>query len=719
VFPKQIVTKELGLKLGSRYDFSKIRRATERLARYYGEKGYHEASIRQESRRDNNSLRLSIDIVPGPVVSFEFSGADVPNSLKEEVGKAWRNGLGESERLRRSAESIRSHFIRKKHADAHVSAEAEYEGQNEKKIRFTIDPGPPYRKILWEFPGLPGSLSHDLESLLKNRRLDPGSETNRMMIPETISRHLRELGYLTCRVEAPRIERDPEAGVYKTVIGISTGPAYRLNDVIFEGNEAMASEILKKSLNLSRGEEYLPVRLEEWMQIIGDIYWRKGFRDASVTVIEKPYPESGNIDLIFRIRENLQATIAGINIEGNVKTGGDFLLRRIPFEMGQEVDGEKLELLRRRLLNTGVYNSADINLTPSANGRSPSGSTQPLDLHVQVREPKPFGLEYGLTYDSERKTGFVVDASVRNMLGEGRTLGYRILADRDKRDQRFYFSQPFLSRRDITTTLDIGDENSIIEDLEIEKIGLTIQQQVEFRRKFTLHYGYRLRRTESRLPTMAQTQDPEVTSSLILALSHDSRDGVFDSSRGSYLSQSFEYGPKSLGGNLPYYRYYGQFFKYFGLSRPDKIPFGEERRSRFVFATGIRAGLMDTLQAETASPGERFFGGGGSTIRGFKQNSLGPQLEDGQPVGGQALLFLNNELRMPAYKFVDAAAFLDVGNVYDTVSDFSFSGLRASAGLGLRIRNPFILLRFDYGFKLNRREGESRGAFHFGIGQAF
>jgi outer membrane protein insertion porin family len=45
--------------------------------------------------------------------------------------------------------------------------------------------------------------------------------------------------------------------------------------------------------------------------------------------------------------------------------------------------------------------------------------------------------------------------------------------------------------------------------------------------------------------------------------------------------------------------------------------------------------------------------------------------------------------------------------------------LRKSAGTGLRVRTPYLLLRLDYGFKLDRRLGESRGAFFFSIGQAF
>ncbi|MBM3788884.1 MAG: hypothetical protein FJW35_00880, partial [Acidobacteria bacterium] len=45
--------------------------------------------------------------------------------------------------------------------------------------------------------------------------------------------------------------------------------------------------------------------------------------------------------------------------------------------------------------------------------------------------------------------------------------------------------------------------------------------------------------------------------------------------------------------------------------------------------------------------------------------------------------------------------------------------VRKTAGLGLRVRTPYVLLRFDYGLKLDRLTGESRGAFFFSIGQAF
>jgi outer membrane protein insertion porin family len=116
---------------------------------------------------------------------------------------------------------------------------------------------------------------------------------------------------------------------------------------------------------------------------------------------------------------------------------------------------------------------------------------------------------------------------------------------------------------------------------------------------------------------------------------------------------------------------------------------------------------------------DRFYAGGGTTVCGFRQDELGPKLATGQPAGGNAVLVLNEELRYPLFWIFDAVSFVDVGNVFPRVSDFRISDLRAAGGFGLRIRNPFVVLRFDYGVKFNRRPGESRGAFFFSIGQAF
>ena len=107
-------------------------------------------------------------------------------------------------------------------------------------------------------------------------------------------------------------------------------------------------------------------------------------------------------------------------------------------------------------------------------------------------------------------------------------------------------------------------------------------------------------------------------------------------------------------------------------------------------------------------------------MRGFEQDMLGPvSTMTGRPTGGEAMILSNNEIRFPIVSVFQGVTFLDIGNVYRTLSDFDFT-LRKSAGIGLRIKVKYVPIRFDYGWKLDTlRPGESAGAFFFSIGQAF
>jgi outer membrane translocation and assembly module TamA len=87
------------------------------------------------------------------------------------------------------------------------------------------------------------------------------------------------------------------------------------------------------------------------------------------------------------------------------------------------------------------------------------------------------------------------------------------------------------------------------------------------------------------------------------------------------------------------------------------------------------------------------------------------------------VLILNAELRIPVWRDLGGAVFVDGGNVFERVTDFDFGELRSAAGFGLRYRSPVGPIRVDLGFKMDRREIggrlEPRTALHFSIGQAF
>jgi len=129
-------------------------------------------------------------------------------------------------------------------------------------------------------------------------------------------------------------------------------------------------------------------------------------------------------------------------------------------------------------------------------------------------------------------------------------------------------------------------------------------------------------------------------------------------------------------------------------------------------------GLSKGFGGQEVPRAERFFAGGSTTIRGFEQNTVG-DIEARQPTGGQAMLVINNEIRFPVVSIFDGVGFVDIGNVYRRVSDFSLTNIRKTAGVGLRVRTPWFLLRLDYGLKLDREPEETRGRFFFSIGQAF
>jgi outer membrane protein assembly factor BamA len=293
-------------------------------------------------------------------------------------------------------------------------------------------------------------------------------------------------------------------------------------------------------------------------------------------------------------------------------------------------------------------------------------------------------------------------------------------------EARAYFSQPLLRRFPLRTLASGYRTREVIGDLETgaitKRTGFTAQQEARFRDYYVLNYGYRIESTH----TVERTPDPIIplderirVAPLSLTISRETRDDLLDATRGSFASQSLEYAPSILGSQLRFVKYFGQYFKYLPLSEPAEIPWSNIRKSRLVYAGALRFGAATGLGGQELVTSERFFAGGGTTIRGFPQDYAGPLNSLGEPVGGDAMLVINNELRFPLFSIFDGVGFVDLGNVFPSVSAISLADIRRTAGLGVRVRTPYFLLRLDYGFKLDRRPGETAGRLFFSIGQAF
>ena len=256
----------------------------------------------------------------------------------------------------------------------------------------------------------------------------------------------------------------------------------------------------------------------------------------------------------------------------------------------------------------------------------------------------------------------------------------------------------------------------------VDEIGFSLNQQAELSEGLIGSFGFSFAKNQIRerdADSMLENV-PLNVGSLNTALAWDTRDSFLEPTGGHFFSSSLRFAPAQFGSDFPFIKYFGGYSRYFPLMKPSKIPWaGDTRRSSLIFASWVRVGLAKGFDQDLINPTERFFAGGGTTMRGFKQDTVGPLNEDGLPTGGNSLFIWNNELRFPMFSIFDGVGFLDVGNIYPTLSDFDPLNVRKAAGFGLRVRTPFVMIRFDYGLKLDRRPDESRGAFFLSIGQAF
>ena len=108
-------------------------------------------------------------------------------------------------------------------------------------------------------------------------------------------------------------------------------------------------------------------------------------------------------------------------------------------------------------------------------------------------------------------------------------------------------------------------------------------------------------------------------------------------------------------------------------------------------------------------------------MRGYPYQRLGPLDSSGNPLGGEAMLVGNLELRFPLWQELGGVVFVDAGNAYEDIDVMSFGDLRYTAGLGLRYNTPVGPLRVDWGFQLNPDPNANiaDNDFYLSVGQAF
>lgn len=497
-----------------------------------------------------------------------------------------------------------------------------------------------------------------------------------------------------------------------------------------------------------------------------DSYLARGHLGA--TVREDVARGDSTVTLKYTIRPGPAYHVRDIHIEGNDRVDTGFIERELRLRPGQAFDASRVARTEAKLLDTGWFR--DISFEPVDLDTTTAQAT--LRLRV-VERPTGFW-ELGVGTGTEDRVRLSAGWGDRNVWRSGKslTLRARVLGsienavdDADENDifvdheeELLYRHPHFLGTRFTgNANLFYRVESRPSTALELRQFGLLLNTALIERGPTSLEVELGLTRTrkEALSDSLEFDNSRAQTRSVTLVATNDTRNDVFSPSQGQIrqLLLQLAGGPLLSGDN--------DFHKMLA-SQVVLVP----AWGRSVLALRAQAGWVQawsTSERESGLRGgvpieDRFFAGGSSSVRGYRENSLGPRLAAGDAAivldprflgdrlsgGGNALLLLNAEVRFGLPFFsrfgFDGVAFFDSGNVWGNwdsvrIEEFALTGdveggaaeraYRTSFGFGVHYRTVVGPLRLEYGKPLRRaRYGENEKpdpieVWHFSLGHAF
>ncbi len=525
-------------------------------------------------------------------------------------------------------------------------------------------------------------------------------------------------GFLDVKV-SHEFNYDEKVGQITIVMTVEEGKRYQTGQVEIRGVKIFPESEIWQRLKLLPGSVFSQQGLAEEIQNVRDFYHRFGYMNVQILPDVKLNRGTGKVDLKYDITEGDLYFIDKVKIRGNTKTKDIVIRREFRLKPGEKFDGDAIDRSKQRLENLGYFEEVTYDTEPTSvpNRR---------DIVFQVKEKRTGELSFGAGISSiDQFIGFA-EIAQRNFdlmnwprfTGGGQSISLKGRWGTITRDFDFNFTEPYLFNKPISYGLDIYDtrnENRNV-DFREERLGVGNTFSKAFTEFIRAGLGYRLERV--RLFDISSDASPDVLlfagnnwlSRLKIFLSRDTRNNVFNPTKGWVAGVSGELIGTFLGGDQDYYILQANSTKYWSF-----------KDGKHVIEWRLRGGVADDLGSKQVPVFDRFFAGGYGTVRGYNFKRVGP-IEGGSAIGGDTMVILNLEYTFPiAYlENFKGAVFVDVGDVERDSYKVDFGEFRVSAGPGLKINTPIGPLAFYYGFPFVNRDTKDRnGRFEFSLSRSF
>ena len=727
-FPHQTISSLMKSTPGHRFQPHKFNRDLERIEELYDKHGFleHEITEKKKEVDASNRIHIEIEINAGKPLTLEVEGLKLSeNEIDENIPIRVEHSYND-DTLEEGKRNLTQLLQRKGYYDAEIEYKKILTNESI-LIRYEIEPGPKYEVADISITGNQNLSEEEILDLISTK--ESGLRSKHLVQRDfeadqsKILAAYRERGFLFARFAKTEVIRRATEQKIDVALSIDEGPQVLLAEYRFIGNDVISSEELMERLSQKVGKPVSESEIKNDSRFIVALYSERGYpqmqavnrillsRDKTRAIIE------------YSITEGEQIFVDRIVVSGNYRTKLGIVQKSLLFQEDDPLSLRKIAASQSKLYALEIFDRVDIEIPRPDNLRP----HQPL--RVRLVEARPYTITYGGGFESYNKLNGVFSISNRNWLGLDRIIALQARGGFNEGRGLLTLNDPhLLGERTPLVVSGIYENRSPRDTFSYSLFGTTllIEKKLSIDPTFrevgqkppplsSLFFTYAFedinnKGTPELTPEERRFLDIHI-SSVAGSYVRDSRDNQIDPYHGIFLSTSLEWSTNVLGSETDFLKSFNQF-QYFLTVRETSV-----------IASSLRIGLAHGFRETVELPlSRRFFAGGGRTIRGFELDTAGPLDENGEPLGGNAVVIANLEYRFPLFKSLAAVVFFDYGSAFELIEDISFDGMRETAGLGLRYQTPIGPLTLDWGYKLDRRFTpirESGSEFFLSVGHAF
>jgi outer membrane protein insertion porin family len=589
-------------------------------------------------------------------------------------------------------------------------------------LRLRVEPGAVRRVASIEFPGATSLSQKRLEERVTVRSGAVRGLRGQDVSARSLERDrlslidlLRSRGFPEGTVGTPRIEPVGDDAV-RIVFPIDEGQRWTVTDLRLEGFPAETAAALETAeLPIQLASPWDPRQVEAARHRLEALLGDTGYPDGRVSA-EIDASRLGEAEIVFTAEPGGFVRFGTVVIAGLRRTRESVVgrtLRRTGVEPGAPYSRARLLEAQHQLYELALFRRVELVPMPGQERHEDRG------IVVLLEEGLHKSYLVGLGWNETDRFRVTLGWYHLNLFGGAHAFSAE--TQLSSREERFQLGlrEPRLPWVDLPAYLVVYRTYEEFATYAQRRRGLWIDVGDRLKRPYRSwwRYEYQIVQPENVSGDIGREEEEARISSITPTFEWDYRDNPLVPSRGTYSEISLDYA-------FPLFQADAEFLKL----RARTTLYGDIANGRG--AIGIRLGAIrplgpgDDLAPNLQIPlNTRFFAGGANTHRAFARDFLGIPGQtiddDGNPIGGNALVLVNAEYVRKISSLFSGHVFVDAGNVWESPSAVRFEDVRWGAGLGFSLDTPAGPIRLEYGFKLDREPGESTGQWWLSFGIPF